>query len=161
MLNGTDQRHGDEITFGQFRLSLAERLLERSGSRVQLTARALDVLVALIERAGEVVSKKELMARVWSDVTADEGSLRFHIVALRKALGEGQAGARYITTVSGRGYCFVTPVSRSSSTKLLPPANQSVERPYRLPARLQRMVGRDDAIQRISTQLAADRLISI
>jgi predicted ATPase/DNA-binding winged helix-turn-helix (wHTH) protein len=156
-----DQRNRDEITFGQFRLSLAERLLERSGSRIQLTARALDVLLVLIERAGEVVSKKELMAQVWSDVTVDEGSLRFHILALRKALGEGQAGARYITTVSGKGYCFVSPVSRSSSTRMLPPPNQSVERPYRLPARLQRMVGRDDAIQRISTQLAADRLFSI
>lgn len=156
-----DQRNRDEITFGQFRLSLAERLLERSGSRIQLTARALDVLIALIERAGEVVSKKELMARVWSDVTVDEGSLRFQILELRKALGEGQAGARYIITVSGKGYCFVSPVSRSSSAKMPPPADQSVERPYRLPARLQRMVGRDDVIQRISTQLATDRLISI
>lgn len=156
-----DQRNRDEIAFGPFRLSLAERLLERSGSRIQLTARAFDVLMVLIERAGEVVSKKELMARVWSDVTVDEGSLRFHILALRKALGEGQAGARYIATVSGKGYCFVSPVLRSSSTNMVLTGDQSVERPYRLPAQLQRMVGRDDVIQRLSMQLVADRFISI
>ena len=99
------------VSFGPFRLVAAERLLEKSGKPVQLGGRALDILVVLIERAGEVVSKKELMSRVWPNVTVDESSLRVHVAGLRKALGDGQAGARYVANVPGRGYCFVAPIS--------------------------------------------------
>ena len=80
---------------------------------VELGARALDLLVALTSRAGKVVSKRELMAEVWPDVTVEENSLRFHVAGLRKALGDGQDGARYIATLAGRGYCFVAPVLRA------------------------------------------------
>ena len=70
------------------------------------------------------------MAQVWPDVTVEEGSLRFHIASLRKALGDGKDGARYITTLAGRGYCFVAPVSRSSDRgserrRSLPPASRT------------------------------------
>jgi predicted ATPase/DNA-binding winged helix-turn-helix (wHTH) protein len=151
----------DEVSFGPFALRVAERRLEKQGNPVHLSARALDILAVLIERAGEVVSKKELMARVWSDVTVDEGSLRFHIVALRKALGDGQSGARYVTTAAGRGYCFVAPVSRSKVAEPAVAKDPVFERSHRLPARLTRMVGRDDAIRQILKQLAADRFVSI
>jgi Transcriptional regulatory protein, C terminal len=57
------------------------------------------------------------MSRVWPDVTVEEGSLRFHMNGLRKALGDGKDGARYITTLPGRGYCFVAPVSQPSSPR--------------------------------------------
>jgi DNA-binding winged helix-turn-helix (wHTH) protein len=102
----------DLISFGPFRLCPAHRNLEKAGSPIHLSARAFDILVVLVERAGEVVSKKMLMARVWPDVTVDEGNLRFHIAALRRALEDGQSGARYVTTIAGRGYCFVAPISR-------------------------------------------------
>ena len=105
----------DLISFGPFRLCPAHRNLEKAGSPIHLSARAFDILVVLVERAGEVVSKKKLMARVWPDVTVDEGNLRFHISALRRALGDGQSGARYVTTIAGRGYCFVAPISRSNA----------------------------------------------
>ena len=113
----TDERPplaADLISFGPFRLCPAHRNLEKAGSPIHLSARALDILIVLVERAGEVVSKKKLMARVWPDVTVDEGNLRFHIAALRRALEDGQSGARYVTTIAGRGYCFVAPISRSN-----------------------------------------------
>src|SRR5216684_1946331 len=102
------------ISFGPFSLVTSERLLTREGAPVELSARALDILVALLSRPNEVVSKNDLLAQVWPDATVEEGSLRFHIVNLRKALGDGKDGARYITTLTGRGYCFVAPISRSS-----------------------------------------------
>ena len=102
------------ISFGPFSLVTSERLLTREGAPVNLSARALDVLIALLSRPNGVVSKSDLLAQVWPDATVEEGSLRFHIVNLRKALGDGRDGARYITTLTGRGYCFVAPISRSS-----------------------------------------------
>ena len=70
-------------------------------------------MIALVSRPNEAISKRDLMAKVWPDVIVEEGSLRFHIATLRKALGDGKDGARYIATLAGRGYCFVAPISRS------------------------------------------------
>ena len=91
-------------SFGHFRLFAAERQLKKGDEPVQLGGRALDALIALVERAGEVVSQKELISRVWPNVTVEEANLRVHIANLRKALGDGREGARYIVTVAGRGY---------------------------------------------------------
>jgi DNA-binding winged helix-turn-helix (wHTH) protein len=104
----------DLICFGPFRLSVTGRVLEKGSVPVRLGSRALDILIALVERPAEVVTKKELFARVWPDLVVDEGNLRYQVSALRKALGEGQSGARYVTNVSGRGYCFVVPISRAA-----------------------------------------------
>src|SRR6516162_8859432 len=104
----------DILSFGPFRLVPGERLLTREGAPVELGARALDILIALVSRPNDVISKKELLSHVWPDVTVEESSLRFHMAALRKALGDGKDGARYISTLAGRGYCFVAPVSSSS-----------------------------------------------
>src|SRR6516165_3756143 len=107
----------DGLSFGPFHLLVRERLLTRDGAPVELGARALDLLVALISSPHEIVSKTDLIARVWPDVIVEEGSLRFHMNGLRKALGDGKDGARYITTLPGRGYCFVAPVSPASSPR--------------------------------------------
>ncbi len=150
----------DAICFGPFRLSTSERLLEKGGGPVQLGSRALDILIALVERPAEVVSKKELIARVWPDLVVDEGSLRFHILALRKALGQGRSSTRYVTNVSGRGYCFVAPISRAAS----PPAllsNSLAHSPVGLPLSPTRMVGRDETVQLISEELTARRFLTI
>ena len=104
---------GDIIAFGPFQLRAAERLLEKDGVQIKLGSRALDILMVLVDRAPGVVSKKELLARAWPDLIVDEGSLRFHIAALRKVLGERESGFRYVTNVAGRGYCFAAPVFRS------------------------------------------------
>src|SRR6266478_5322124 len=92
----------DVICFGPFRLSVTGRVLEKGSVPVRLGSRALDILIALVERPAEVVTKRELFARVWPDLVVDEGNLRYHVSALRKALGEGGSGTRYVTNVSGR-----------------------------------------------------------
>jgi DNA-binding response OmpR family regulator len=76
----------DLISSGPFRLFPAHRNVEKAGSPIHLSARAFDIFIVLVERAGEVVSKKRLIARVWPDVTVEESNLRFHIAALRRAL---------------------------------------------------------------------------
>ena len=70
------------------------------------------ILVTLLSRPNEVIGKNDLMNQVWQGITVQEGSLCFHIANLQKVLGDGQNGARYTTTASGRGYCFVAPISR-------------------------------------------------
>jgi DNA-binding winged helix-turn-helix (wHTH) protein len=106
------------LSFGPFNLFAAERLLKETDEPVPLGGRALDILIALTQRAGEVVSHKELISSVWPDLTVEGANLRVHIAALRKALGDGIDGARYISNVVGRGYCFVAPVTRSTSSSI-------------------------------------------
>ena len=109
-----------KILFDPFELNVAERSLKKAGEVIPLGARAFDILITLVDRAGEVVSKSELIAKVWPDVTVEEGTLRVHLSALRKALGDGESERKFITNVQGRGYCFVMPVTR-----------QTVSGPYR------------------------------
>ena len=110
----------DVISFGPFSLVASEGLLTRGGAALQLGARTLDVLIALASRPNQAISRKELLAQVWPDVTVSEGSLRFYIAELRNAFNDGKDGARYITTLAGRGYFFVAPVSRLSERRLAP-----------------------------------------
>ena len=155
---------GDGVaTFGPYRLVPAERLLQRDGLPVALGSRALDLLIALVEHAGEVLSQRELMARAWPNLTVEEGNLRVTIAGLRKALGEGQDGARYIANVPGRGYCFVAPVDRivdrPGTPALAPASRRSVA--AGLPPALERMVGRGETVAELCSLLAARRFVSI
>jgi predicted ATPase/DNA-binding winged helix-turn-helix (wHTH) protein len=147
------------VCFGPFQLHIAERRIERNGSAVRLGARALDILIALVERAGSVVGKNDLMARAWPGITIDEGSLRVQVAALRKALGDGEGGARYLTAVSGRGYCFVAQLSRPDDPKPAP-VGPSLGA-HNLPPRLARMVGYDQTIRDILLRLKSGRFLSI
>ena len=103
------------FSFGPFRIVPHARLVERDGSPMPLGSRVFDLLCVLVSRPGEVVSKGELMAKVWPDLTVEESNLRFHIAQLRRALSDGQGGERYVTNVSRRGYCFVAPVGCAAS----------------------------------------------
>src|SRR5882672_10216355 len=141
---------GDVISFGPFRLFAAQRLIERAGVSLHLGGRALDILIVLTEQAGKVVSKHDLMARVWPGVTVDEGSLRVHVASLREVLGDGEAGARYVTTLSGQGYCFVTPITRSNGPGPSVAQRAMPDQLRHLPTRLARMVGRDQTVREIS-----------
>jgi DNA-binding winged helix-turn-helix (wHTH) protein len=132
----------------------------KNGVRVRLGSRALDILIALVECPTEVVCKKELIAKVWPDLVVDEGSLRFHVSALRKALEEGRSGERYVTNVSGRGYCFVAPISRAARRPALL-NNCLAHLPVGLPPSPTRMVGRAETVQLISEELAARRFLTI
>ncbi len=103
------------FTFGSFRLLPQERVLLKSGKAVRLGGRALDILTALVVNSGTLLSKNELISRVWPRTRVEEANLRVHIGVLRKALGENRVGVRYIATVAGRGYCFVAPVQREDA----------------------------------------------
>ncbi|MBV8335788.1 MAG: winged helix-turn-helix domain-containing protein, partial [Alphaproteobacteria bacterium] len=122
--------------------------------------RAFDVLVALVERAGETISKGELMARGWPDMFVEEATLRTHIAALRKALGDGPAGKRYIANLSGRGYAFVAPVTRENAV-LATAGPAGVAETGNLPALLTRVVGRDGVISSLAEQLLRRRFLTI
>ena len=100
------------FSFGPFRIIPHARLVERDGSPMPLDSRAFDLLCVLVSRPGEVVSKGELMAKVWPDL----GNVRFHIAQLRRALSDGQGGERYVTNVARRGYRFVAPVGCAASS---------------------------------------------
>ena len=100
------------LGFGPFELNVAERSLRKANQAIPLGGRAYDILIALLENAGDVVGKTELIAKAWPDVTVEEGSLRVHLSALRKALGDGQFGNKYIASIQGQGYSFIAPVAR-------------------------------------------------
>src|SRR4051794_28330410 len=152
----------DGLSFGPFNFLVSERLLTRDGIPVELGGRALDILMALVSAPNEVVSKKDLMSRVWPDVRVEEGSLRFQMAGLRKALGDGKDGARYITTLAGRGYCFVATVSHASGPRHDTAPAAAAHVPHaNLPHRLTRMVGRDDDVLKLSAHLTASRFVTI
>jgi DNA-binding winged helix-turn-helix (wHTH) protein len=104
------------IAFGRFRIYPSERLLLEGDKPVNLGGRALDLLIALLERPGEVASKQELIARIWAGLAVEESNLKVQIAVLRRILRDGQSGDRYISTVNGRGYCFVAPIVRHDGT---------------------------------------------
>jgi predicted ATPase/DNA-binding winged helix-turn-helix (wHTH) protein len=149
------------ISFGPFRLLPEERLLLEDGVPVRLGSRALAILTALVERAGELVSKNELMARVWPNLVVDECNLKVNVSALRRALGDGQPGRRYVANVSGRGYCFVAPVGQCGAGE--PAAHKSTtdECAHNLPISQTRAVGRADTISKLRDQLPRQRLVTI
>lgn len=146
------------IVFGPFEVNVTERTLKKADEAIPLGARAFDILIALTDRAGGVVTKGELIASAWPDVTVEEGSLRVHLSALRKALGDGQFSNRYISNVQGRGYCFVAPVIRRVGKQ---DEGSGFAGLSNLPPALGRMVGRDDAVREIRTRLQAERLITV
>src|SRR5262245_22627610 len=102
------------LEFGTFNFDLRNRRLTRDGQRVPLTPKAADVLLALLDARGDVVSKEALLDRVWGDTHVEEGNLTFHIHAIREALREGSNGHRYIETVPRRGYRLAVPVTEAA-----------------------------------------------
>jgi len=150
----------ESFAFGSFRLIPAQRMLLEDGKPLRLGSRALELLIALVEHAGETIQKDQLIARVWPDTVVDEGALRVHVAALRKALGDGRAGNRYIVNDPGRGYSFVAPVAREQrQPATAPPDGATVG--GNLPMPLTRIVGRDGIIAALTTQLAQRRFLTI
>ncbi|PPC79191.1 transcriptional regulator [Pokkaliibacter plantistimulans] len=145
------------VCFGSYRIYPQQRLVFDAERPLTLGKRALDILLVLLQYAGEVVSKEQLLATVWPDNSVEEISLRVHIAALRKALGDGQHGQRYIVTVPQRGYCLAVNII---SDKLAAPPLPS-EREHNLPLRLTRMLGRDDVLHRLLTLTPQQRLVSV
>ncbi len=146
---------GRRLAFGEFELAPTARTLWRSGEPVKLGSRALDILIALASRPGDILSKDELNRIVWRGAFVDETAVRVAISALRKALGEH--GGKYVTTVPGRGYCFVLDVS--ATTAGLSP--EPPLRPRRLPPPITRVVGREILIAGLAQEVKRRRLLSL
>ena len=145
--------------FGPFRLDGRQRVLERNGTPVTLGSRPMDLLIALIDSAPRVVGKRELLARVWPGMVVEEGNLRFQIGVLRRALGDGQAGCRYVVNVAGRGYCFVAPVSPADEQSA---AMESEIRPSALPPLgAGGVLGREQTFAEVEAMLRLERFVSI
>jgi predicted ATPase/DNA-binding winged helix-turn-helix (wHTH) protein len=146
------------ISFGPFRLVPGQRLLLEGDKPVRLGSRALDMLIVLVEHPGEVVSRDELMARVWPNTHVDEGNLKFQISALRRTLGGGN---RYLVNIPGRGYSFVASVARAEGARIAAPEPPQTENAHNLPALLTRLIGREDTITRLGNLLLRQRLLTV
>ncbi|WP_426425572.1 ATP-binding protein [Bradyrhizobium genosp. A] len=130
------------------------------GKLLRVGGRALDILIFLVQRNGEVVGKTEIMARVWPNTFVEEDNLKVHISALRRAIGDGGGAKRYIVSVPGRGYAFVAPVSsdgvdaRSEAGIPMKPANN-------VPTLLTRLIGRDAAVAQLVQQIDRHRMVTV
>lgn len=146
-----------ELVFGPYRLAPSSRTLFNAGRRVPLNGRAFDLLLVLVERAGEVVSKEELIARVWPSTVVEENNLRVHIGTLRKVLRGDQGGLRYIENVVGRGYSFVAPVTRPAQ-----PIHATITRHHLArPQPPQSVIGRDQCLKQLAALLDEQRCVTI
>jgi predicted ATPase/DNA-binding winged helix-turn-helix (wHTH) protein len=147
-----------KLRFDRFELSIGERALRRDGEALPLGDRALDILIYLADRPGEVIAKQELIDHVWSDVIVEEGSLRVHVAAIRKALGDGQFGNRYIANIKGRGYSFVgTVVPLADGTES---QNTKFRRQGKLPVRPM-MIGRETVVREVSDKLRDEQFVTL
>ena len=149
------------ISFGVFRLVVARRLLLEGARPVRLGGRAFDILVALVDRAGEVVTKEDLIARVWPRMFVEEANLKIQVSALRRALGDGQGGHRYVVTVPGRGYNFVAPVRPEASSSPARPPEVAPEKRNNLPLSVIRVIGREPVVATLAGQISRQRLVTI
>jgi len=148
------------MRFGPYRIFPQQRVVLEADRPLRLGRLAMDILLILLEQAGEVVSKQQLMTRVWPTSVVEDGSLRVHMAALRKALGDGQSGQRYIVTVAQRGYSFVAPFTLENSDNS-PDAPMTSSARHNLPMRRARMLGREALADRVIIQLEQHRFISL
>jgi DNA-binding winged helix-turn-helix (wHTH) protein len=150
----------DVIAFGAFELYPQLRRLLRDGQPVQLGSRAFEILTVLVENAGTLVSKEDLIARVWPDTSVEEVALRVHLSALRKVLGDGRPEARDLVNIPGRGYRFVAPISVRGTTN---PPPEFAERRFihSLSAPLTRVIGRDEDVKLIASCFDANRCVTL
>ncbi|MBS7543947.1 ATP-binding protein [Ancylobacter oerskovii] len=145
--------------FGPFRLSLTSKQLLKDGVVVPMGGRALELLVALVEKPGEVLTKQELLASAWPDLFVEEANLRVQMTALRRVLGDGQDGRHYIANIARRGYSFVADVTFTDV------ADRDAAEPrlvrQNLPLNLTPVLGRDAAVAAIRQELARHRFVSV
>ncbi|WP_166225420.1 ATP-binding protein [Pseudomonas atagonensis] len=147
------------LRFGPYAFHLRQRLILEGDRQLRMGGRALDILQVLVERAGRVVRKEQLIALVWPTSVVEEINLRVHIAALRRALGDGENGQRYIVNVPQCGYCFVAPVQCDSVAQVVFESLQAPQ--HNLPARLTPVSGRDSLVGALVRQLPLCRLMTL
>lgn len=148
-------QNAGEIRFGRYCLLPRERRLLGDGIPIELGARAIEVLRVLVDAKGAIVSKDELLSRVWPDTIVEENNLTFQIHALRKALG---ADRELIRTIPRGGYFFAGNIESRSDTDLVataPVARTNVVAPANA------LIGRDDEVQELLDLQANCRLLTL
>lgn len=148
------------LRFGPYAFHLRQRLILEGDRPLRMGGRALDILQVLLARAGSVVSKDALIAHVWPTSVVEEINLRVHIAALRRALGDGQNGQRYIVNIPQRGYSFIAPVQCDRAGTPVPIAMEHKPQ-HNLPARLTPVTGRDSIVGSVVRQLPVRRLMTL
>jgi predicted ATPase/DNA-binding winged helix-turn-helix (wHTH) protein len=143
-----------DLYWGNFHLSTLDRSLTSAGKRVSIGGRSFDLLLALLIRAGQVVTQEELVAAVWPNVTVENYNLRAQVSGLRRVLADASGGVRHIVNVPGRGYTFTSKVRSSGN-----PAKSAET--VNLPPRLSNIVGRDEAIKSLSERLLRQRFLTV
>src|SRR5262245_1021774 len=146
------------LAFGTFRLLSARRLLLQGDQPVHLGSRALEILIALVERPGELVTKAELMARAWPTTFVEEGNLKVQVAGLRRALGDSRGSDCYLVTVPGHGYRFVAPVTLIDESL---PAPRAAVAEAKLPPPATRLIDRAEIVRAITAELPHRRCITI
>lgn len=154
------------VRFGSFCLMPADRRLLDDGKPVHLGNRAFDILLLLVERAGEFVGNDDIVKRVWPTTVVAQGNLRVHLAGLRKALGDGRGGQRFIVNVPNRGYSFVREVVRDQlrgepQAERPAPAEPSAAMQAQMPTPLNRVIGQEQALQAVLAQLRRHRLVTL
>jgi predicted ATPase/DNA-binding winged helix-turn-helix (wHTH) protein len=146
--------------FGPFVLVPGERTLLEDGCPVRLGSRAFEILLLLVEHAGQSVSKEQIFQRVWPTTVVVEGNLRVHLAGLRKALGDGRGGRRFIINLPTQGYCFVAPIVRETVHEFT--ANSArLNNSNGMPTNLNRVIGQEATIRLITEQIRLHRLVSL
>src|SRR5437763_2927030 len=160
----------EAFAFGPFRLLAARRELLAHGVPVTLGQRAFEILLLLVSRHGQLVTKDELMAEIWPGVVVEENNIQVHISAVRKVLAAAGDGDRYLLTVAGRGYRFVAPVTRESAGEVKAaaladqsvPARSDIGAPTNnLPQQLTSLIGREADLAEIKARLSDHRLVTL
>src|SRR4051812_21491211 len=141
----------ERYRFGHFELQPNQRRLLKDGDAISLRPRAFDLLVALVDRAGHLVTKDELLDQAWPGMVVEEAALHVQVSALRKVLGAGA-----ITTVSGRGYQFTLPVTKRDGE-----TNQAPRSTHNLPYQVTSFVGREQEIAQLEELGSANRLMTL
>src|SRR5260370_3143502 len=141
----------EHYRFGSFELQSDMRRLLKDGATISLRPRAFDLLAALVERAGRLVTKDELLDQVWPKMVVEEAALHVQVSALRKVLG-----ADAITTVSGRGYQFTLPVTTGDGE-----ANRASRSKHNLPYQLTSFIGREQEIAQLEELVITNRLVTL
>ena len=161
---------GEAFVFGPFRLLVGRRELLAHGVPVALGQRAFEILLTLVSRHGQLVTKDELMAEVWPGVVVEENNIQVHISAVRKVLAAAGDGERYLLTVAGRGYRFVAPVERASGeeakTAEAPDRSPAASAEFgaasnNLPQQLTSLIGRETDLAEIKARLSSHRLVTL
>jgi len=150
-------------SFGPFRFSAALQQLTLDGEPVRLGSRAIAILLALVERPGELVSKEDLLTSAWPRTHVEEGNLRVHIAALRRALGDSSDTPKYILNVAGRGYRFVASVRRFEAPggAAAPLDGATTSARDNLPGLIGHIIGREDDLDTLATMLEQSRQVTL